>query len=377
MAHGVAVAALTHDDRYRVMRFIVLCHRWVGGIAGLLLAVLGLSGALLVHKDLWTVVSHKGDAVVQSGQNVGRLVAQVMTETGKHPQMIAFASPSFGVDRVAYAGGAGAYLDQTGQLLTSWSSDWARPELWLVTLHRYLFMRPAGETVVGIAGFIGLALVILGCIAWWRTRQTFEFRLWPKRMSRPAIIRQHRDLGIVMTPVLLLSFITGVLMVFRPLGGLALGPGAAQVIDHSLRPPHFQSVKIGHDLNWQAMMETAREKFPQAEFRSLALPRKGSGLITIRMRQPSEWLPNGRTMLWFAADTGQLVEARDATLMPVQARAFNDIFPLHTGKVGGIIYKLLMTLSGLTLALLGFLATWTFWFAGGFKPASKKKPQKA
>ena len=85
------------------------------------------------------------------------------------------------------------------------------------------------------------------------------------------------------------------------------------------------------------------------------------------MKQPAEWLPNGRTMVYFAADSGRLVEARDALALPAQARGFNMLYPLHAAKVGGLAYRLVMTCSGLALAMLGSLAVWSFWFAR--KPA--------
>ncbi|WP_231873510.1 PepSY-associated TM helix domain-containing protein [Acetobacter tropicalis] len=360
-----------------LMRIITLIHRWVGALMGIVLVVLGLSGAVLVHKDAWTSVPHKYDVVERNAQHIGTFVTHVMNAEGKSPQMIVFASPSLGVNRLAHADGRGEYADQTGHVLVSWTSDWSRPELWLVTLHRYLFMRPQGETYVGVAGLIGILMVITGSVLWWRTRKTFEFRLWPKRFSRPAIIRHHRDLGIIIAPLLLLSFMTGVLMVFRPLGGIAFGPGTSAALTHSLKPPVYPHVKMGRDLNWVSMMETAQQQFPEAEFRSLALPRKESGLITLRMRQPDEWLPNGRTMLWFAADTGHLIEARDARIMSLQARLFNDVFPVHAAKIGGLFYRIVMTLSGVGLVLLGVFAIWTFWTAGNKKEAKKPKHKPA
>ena len=54
------------------------------------------------------------------------------------------------------------------------------------------------------------------------------------------------------------------------------------------------------------------------------------------MRQPDEWLPNGRTTLWFAADTGAW--SRSATLCscPQVVQAYNTLYPLHAAKVGGL-----------------------------------------
>jgi uncharacterized iron-regulated membrane protein len=80
------------------------------------------------------------------------------------------------------------------------------------------------------------------------------------------------------------------------------------------------------------------------------------------MRQPEEWLRGGRTMAWFAADTGHLVAVRDARDAPTVATAYNMIFPLHAADVGGLAYRLVMTASGLALTMLGTLTVWTFWF---------------
>ena len=46
------------------MFWVALIHRWTGAFIGLLLAVLGLSGTLLLYKDAWlrTTVPHAAEA---------------------------------------------------------------------------------------------------------------------------------------------------------------------------------------------------------------------------------------------------------------------------------------------------------------------------
>ena len=105
---------------------------------------------------------------------------------------------------------------QSGDIVTRWASQWERPELWIFDFHHHLFAGDNGEWVIGVAGLCGLFFVISGVILWWRTRKTFQFRLWPKRMSRPSIVWQHRDLGIIVAPLLLISIVTGTMMIFRP-----------------------------------------------------------------------------------------------------------------------------------------------------------------
>lgn len=344
---------------------------------GLLLAMLGLSGAILVHRDAWVSLPHASDVHVTDTASVAAAVTRIMATPAARPESIIFASENFGLHRLSYKGGAGAYADQAGTIVTRWQSQWDRPELWLFDFHHHLFAGDTGETVIGVAGLCGLFFVVSGAILWWRTRKTFAFRLWPKRMTRSAILRQHRDLGIVLAPLLLLSLYTGVTMVFQPTTALLLGPSAPATIASAMKPPKPIKATLAEDPDWTAMIQTAREKFPDAEFRVLALPRKDSGLIALRMKQPAEWLPNGRTTLYFAADSGRIIDVRDALALPTQVRGYNLLYPLHAAKVGGLAYRLVMTVSGLALALLGCLTVWSFWFRRRATPVTSIPPLKS
>ncbi len=358
------------------MKTLDLLHRWTGGLIGLLLALLGLSGAILVHKDAWVMLPHAGDAQVTQTEAVAATVARLMADPEGRPQSIIFASENFGLHRLSFGKDAGAYADQAGTIVSTWQSQWARPEIWLFDFHHHLFAGDTGEAVAGIAGICGLFFVVSGIILWWRTRKTFEFRLWPRRMSRPAIVRQHRDLGILVAPLLLLSLYTGLTMIFRPVTALVLGTSAPAVIGSALKSPPPLKAELADRIDWAGLVRIARDRFPDAEFRILSLPRSDSGLIGLRMKQPDEWTPNGRTVVYFAADTGRLVEVRDALALPAQVRGFNMFYPLHAAKVGGLTYRLVMTVSGLALALLGSLAVWSFWFRRG-KAVPARRPATA
>lgn len=344
------------------MKLLDTLHRWTGGLIGLLLALLGLTGTILVHRDAWIALPHSGDEQVQETAFLAEVTQRLMADPEHLPQSITYASSTFGLDRLTYKGGAGAYVTQSGDPVATWSSQWERPELWLFDFHHHLFAGDTGETVIGIAAVCGLFFVISGMILWWRTRRTFELRLLPARMTRPAIVRHHRDLGIVVAPLLALSLMTGAVLVFRPMAAMLFGPGAPREIDAALAPPSPRAAKLGRELDWGGMIRVARQRFPEAEVRNLSLPRDDSGLITLRMRGRDEWLPNGRTTLWFAADTGQLVAARDSADLSRTVAAYNTLYPLHAAKVGGLAFRLITSLSGVALTLLGTLAVWTFWF---------------
>jgi uncharacterized iron-regulated membrane protein len=344
------------------MKTLDWLHRWTGGLIGLVLVVLGLSGTVLLHRDAWIMLPHARDAQVADNAAVAPVLEQVMANPASRPTSVVFASDSFGLNRLTFADNSGAYTDQNGTLIASWQSLRERPELLLFDLHHHLLAGDTGEIVIGIAGLCGLFFVISGTILWWRTRRTFRFRLLPSRITRPAILWHHRDLGIVMAPLLLLTMFTGTAMIFRPVAAVVLGPSAPATIEAAFKPPTTAPAPLAECPNWRRMVHTARQRFPDAEIRIVSLPKDAGGPITMRLKQPEEWLPNGRTTLWFASDTGRLIEARNALTLPAAAQWFNMAYPLHAAKVGGLPYRLVMTLVGLALSLLGSLTVWTFWF---------------
>ena len=346
------------------MQLIALIHRWAGGIIGLLLALLGLTGALLVWKGEWIAVSvgAPADAVTTDPARLAQVTDRILENTGDTPRFITFAGPDVGVHRVGLDKSAGFYADAKGEVLARWNSVWDRPETLAFDIHHHLLMGGTGETLTGIAGLIGIGFVITGLILWWRTRKTFRLRAIPSRMTRPAIIRHHRDLGTLMAPLLFLTMLTGVMMTLRPVAAVLLMPFSSPAeISAATDPPKVAGGPLDRD-RLGPMLARAQQRFPQARPRILSLPRKAGDLVSVRMKQPAEWHPNGRTMVWFDGATGALVSATDALALPQGAKLYNLAYPLHAAKVGGLVFKVLQTLAGLALTMLGTFAVWSFWF---------------
>ena len=340
------------------MRLLAWLHRWTGGIVGLLLALLGLSGALLVWKDEWIALPHAGEQAVTSPEALARAV-EAATAQGELSR-ITFAGDTLGLHQAIYADGGGAYLGPQAQLVARWANQWERPELWLFDFHHHLFAGHTGETVTGVLGLIGLLFVITGTILWWRTRKTFRLRAWPARMTRPAIVRHHRDLGIIAAPLLLLSMGTGSLMIFDSVAQAVLAPwGSLGAPESPQLPP---AGAAGPETDWQALFAAAETRFPQAVPRRLQFPAGPGEPVTLRMRQPFEWTPNGRTYLRFDPAEARLLAVDDPAQGTAAQAAQETFYPLHAAKVGGWAWKLAITFSGLVLALLGSLAVWSFWF---------------
>ena len=329
------------------MRVLSLIHRWAGGLIGLLLALLGLSGAILIWEGSWVALPGASDPLGEQPAVIAGIVDTAAAD-GKLSR-ITFASDEIGLHQLINADGSGAYVDQTGTVVDSWASQWERPELWLFDFHHHLFAGHTGETVTGIAGIAGLLFVVTGLILWLRGRAKLRPTLLPRRFAPGPIVRHHRDLGVVAAPLLLLSFATGVMMLFEPVRTVVLG---------SEERPHVQAPAAPAVSPGEAVLR-AKALFPDAALRRISLPREPGEAILVRMKQPFEWTPNGRTQVTFAA--GGAVTVEDAAAANRSASLAEKLYPLHSAKVGGLALKLLMTISGLALFMLGSFATWSFW----------------
>ncbi len=336
------------------MRTLSLLHRWIGAIGGLLLAVLGFTGTLLVWRNELTFVRHAGDPVHPDPAMLAR-VADRLADGPQPVDRITFASDGLGVHQVVFADGSGAYLSQSGETVARWSGASQRPELWMFDLHHRLLLGGTGETVTGVAGLIGLFFIVTGVVLWWRMRTRFRLRLWPVTMKPGAIVHHHRDMGVLTAPLLIVSLVTGVLMIFPALGGSLLAEART-------RPPEITAAS-GNTAreNMASLLTKAEIMFPGAEARRLQWPRKAGTPVVLRLRQPFEWTPNGRTFVYAHPATLAIIGSVDPAEGGAAASIREKLYPVHAAKTGGILWKLAMSASGIALTLLGTLAVYGFW----------------
>src|SRR5687768_15790228 len=108
------------------MKLLSFLHRWTGGLVGLVLAILGLSGAILVWEDQWSSLPHANEPVVQDVASLARIV----DSAGPQLSRITFAHDGMSLHHLVFNDGSGAYVSQAGATVSRWQGEWARPELW-------------------------------------------------------------------------------------------------------------------------------------------------------------------------------------------------------------------------------------------------------
>src|SRR3546814_10153839 len=112
-----------------MIKLLDTLHRWTGGLIGLLLALMGLSGTVLLYEHLWIGVPGAGDPLRGDLATVAATTEKLMATSGA--KGIIYAEERFGLHQLRFAEGAGAYASQSGEIDARGGRPWARPELWI------------------------------------------------------------------------------------------------------------------------------------------------------------------------------------------------------------------------------------------------------
>ena len=338
-----------HPWRHRVRVTLSWLHLWIGLTAGVLFVVLGLSGSVLTFHSELLLAQHPQLASQQPVAD-GAVLRQLM-ETWAPQGMTAVDLP-----RVSMPAWQGYFATDTGELLLTRTpdTDWL---LWLHELHTHLLAGETGEEVVGVIGWIACFLLLSGLYLWWPRFGHWLAHLRPH--ASPPVRRWltwHRSSGAIALPLLLLVTLCGVGMVYhdgaRTLLVALFGGGDAP------KPPKLAAVPTPVD--WPRALAAAQAGLPRARLSRIAVPRDDNPVLNVRARVQGEWHPNGRSLIFVDGVSGEVLAAHDATAQRAGARATEAIYPLHTGAVGGLAYRIAVTVAGLLPCFL-FVTGFLFW----------------
>lgn len=367
----------------------LLLHRYAGLGAGLLVAVLGVTGSVLVYgAEIDRALNPDLLSVRPAGERIGpggALAAFREADTGVRPDLLRMPrEPTdpyvfHGPDRGGTDGGGrrAVYVDPyRGEVLGS-RQEHAGLVGVLFRLHANLMAGMAGRQAVGWSGVVLLLLCVTGVVVWWprlgRLRRFLEALGVRWRASgRRTNYDLHRAGGAWTLPYLALLALTGSGLVFYGTAGDLLNaatgsepmpPAPASAVaaaDTTDTPVDRQPDAL--DRAWRE----ARTALPDARFSFVYLPTAPDGALGFRGRDPSELHPNGRSFVWLDRWTGKLIRVDDAASADVGPKLLHAAYPLHIGAfdlgpIDARWVRLLWALLGLVPAALlmtGFLVWW-------------------
>lgn len=355
--------ALTHN-----------AHKWIGLTLGLLFALLGLTGSLLVFYPELDLVLNPQRAV--------RTPAQVTSFNGILDALQQAEPERPGTWRIELPRGDDApitaryykpvetahlafaplilTLDPASLRVTSqrfWGDDLFT---WIYDLHYSLLLGNTGKTLLGIASLLILALLFSGLYLWWPAAKSWRSALTIKSGAawKRHIYDLHAKPGVYALLLVVTLTASGLLLVvpswFTP-GIDRLSPLSR--LYQASKQPQPVVPRISAD----EAIRIAQDRFPGADVRWLHTPAPEQAVWRIQMRQSGE--PNRRfprTNVWIDAVTGDILASRDPQQNSAGDTLMDWLHPLHNGEAFGQPGRIIAFACGF-LPLLAFVTGFIRW----------------
>jgi uncharacterized iron-regulated membrane protein len=342
-------------------KLIFKAHMYLGLCVGLLLAMSGLTGSLLVFGEEIDGLLNASLLKVEprseqraSLEDVLKSVRQAYpSEKPARIRLPREAEATYEVCFEAKADPRCAYVNPHDATVLGSRVPAHSFKSRLFYLHRRLLSGETGETIIGIGGIVLVLLSLSGVVLWWpgRKRLASGWKIrW--RSSRYRVNYDlHRILGVCAMLFLSITAFTGAAMVFRPtfesiLKQVAPAPKPA--------PRPTSTIKDGERASLDDILRSAGAALPEGELTMITLPATPTAAIVVRKKVSGELHPSGRSLVYLDQYSGQLLLAENALEAPRPARIVNNLYPLHTGRLAGIWTRVLQVFVGFMPALLFF-----------------------
>jgi len=204
---------------WRLRDLLRKLHLWLGLSVGLAFAVLALSGTVLAFQtDLlrWRHPELFGHALPTPAQRAAILERIHDAHWPAPLRSIDTPTAELPVWQLSLAGEKRVYLDPAdGHELLTRSKDHDLV-LWLRDLHTHLLSGKNGETALGILGLAELSLILIGLTLWWPRRGHWRHAV--RMYAQPPTRRWrswHQSVGAMLFPLLLLSTLTGITLIYK------------------------------------------------------------------------------------------------------------------------------------------------------------------
>ena len=338
-------------------------HAWGGALLALLLFTSSVTGTLLLWKPEYLKLTVPAARVhfEPTPETLASLIEGIEARIDPNEiVLIQLPTPDFALAKVTMLDTRYAYVDTQGNIVDEWFLN-ERWEEWLYDLHHRLLLGNTGLAIIGFAGAAMLLLLIAGVLAFWPMRRGFRKGFRIRGVARPHLLTAHRNIGIVEALPFGLTLATGIVLAFpTQVEELFLDPVRTTEGYSDALSLGVDEISGGDSGDWLPAMRRALATFPAGEVRSVQVPSDFSGYRIIGVKQPEEWHPDGMSRVYVDAAGGWMDVRYDATALPMIERAYNVVYPLHTGKLESLTYKTLLTVSGLLIALLSMLGLTSF-----------------
>nr|WP_277749337.1 PepSY-associated TM helix domain-containing protein [Parahaliea mediterranea] len=324
---------------------------WAGLAALLVLLLSALSGALLVYQKELIRLAVTPGAELPAAYNHPHIAAQLHTLASRQPagQGISLKAPSPAEPYWTVRDGHALELLDVATLNPYPDELGVLDALTLVReFHVALLTDTWGQALLLVAGLLALFLTISGLVLWWPGRRAFRWRwVLPRDFHSARSLQYHRHAGALTSPIVLITLLTGSIMLWQKIISPLLPPVATHTQAAAVQPA--DSPGIGRDYR------LAQAAVPDGWPTFIRTIQNGDTVHTkVRFRLPGEWHLNGRTSVTVDRSTGELLISERSDQSRTARRLLNQLYPLHSGYGMPATYRLLILVAGIALAWLAF-----------------------
>lgn len=315
-------------------RLLIVTHRWVALIVGLVLLVTSASGAILVFEgaidralnaSLWHVTP--GAALLTIDTLAARVHAQLPGAAAVSVNLSAEPDRAWTMSMGALTAFVNPYTGSVNGTRTAVQSRETLARR-LHVLHVELFAGTWGRSIVGVVDAIALFLVITGLFLWWPDKL---LRINTRASWKRINFDLHHLVGVLAATVLIIITASGLLIHYDGLSALVL------TLDSAPPPPLVEQPAGALPTNtpsFDAMAAVARATLPDAAVTFISLA-DNKHPVTVAMRFPEDHTPAGRSRVFINRLNGAVLSVIDTRKAGTGTRIDNLKRSLHTGDVLG------------------------------------------
>lgn len=256
-------------------------------------------------------------------------------------------------------------IDPYTAAVISRDREWGRTLVsFLYVLHKSWWLEKLGETMVGFTALFLMVSVGTGVYLWWprpgKLRQALKLPINGTAIQWHCAF--HKLIGLYSAVILFILAITGVYQVF---------PSYVIPLVRTFSPVHevpkereLQSVPPGEvkSISVEEAVASARQVFPEAELKYLAVPHDEKGVFRIVMRQQGEVRKSsGQSQVWIDQYSGEVLAFRDWRTFTSGEIFLTWLFPLHNGEAFGLPGRWTVFVAGF-IPLILFLTGLRIWW---------------
>ncbi len=349
-------------------RWFFVLHLWLGLGLGLYMALLGLTGAVLVWKAPLERALYPHLFVAAPNPTSAPPSQFIQTVRAAYPQgrinRIHLPEKLGDTVEVRFTSGDEthfAYLDPQSSQLRGAISAKGTFTGWILELHAGLLLKSGG--LVNTVGAVGGCLVLLsGLWLWWpslrRLGSDLKQRLSVKRgtSTRRLMHDLHNVFGIYSFALLLLLFSTGaiILELGEPVKNFVyrLTNTSADTEYVRLTPSNRapQSVDV--------LFQSAQAALPNGKITHLFPSKKPDSPFRVIVKDPSSAEHYGMAQVLVDPTTARVVQVIDERQPKGGKQIMALVTPLHYAELGGFLVRVLYTLAGLMPLFLFVTGAW-------------------